>query len=210
MTSFERHSGIAAVLPADNVDTDVIIPIQPLLELPKARLGSMVFAPLRYDGAGEEIPGFVLNRPRFRGASILVAGRNFGCGSSREGAVHALHGFGIRVVVAPSFGDIFHGNCFKNGVLPIALPESDHARLVAEAERVDGTQPFEVDLAGQTIACPGGVAIPFDVDPDLKALLLEGQDEVVRTLAHEDEIAAFQARDRASRPWVWLRAAGAR
>lgn len=203
MRKFVRHEGVAAALRANNVDTDVIIPLGTLMSVPRADLGGHAFQPLRFDEGGDEKPGFVLNQEPFRRASILVAGRNFGSGSSREGAVQALDGFGIRVVVAPSFGDIFFGNCVKNGVLPVVLSEEGVARLMRSAEDARGEAPFVVDLRGQSIVDPSGVATSFDLDPGAKTRLMDGQDEISITLGLEGEIEAHQAHDRRSRSWAW-------
>lgn len=202
MRAFREHVGTAASLPRDNVDTDVIIPLGTLMEVARADLGRFAFAPLRYGPDGRERPGFPLNRPALRGASILVAGRSFGTGSSREGAVHALDGFGIRVVVAESFGDIFAANCVKNGLLPIALAPERLAGVREAVERVDGAEPFGVDLVARRLRGPG-VDLEFDVDPAARSRLLDGRDDVGRTLELDDAIRRFQARDRLRRPWVW-------
>lgn len=203
MKAFITLEGVAAPLPAENIDTDVIIPMAALLMTPRAALGPKAFLPLRYDEEGQENPEFVLNRPQFRAAPILVAGRNFGCGSSRELAVNAIEGFGIRAIVAPSFGDIFFGNCIKNGVLPIVLGAEDHARVMAAAVASDGFEPFAIDLPEQTLTLPEGDALGFDIDAGHKVRLLEGRDEIALTLDHEAEIARFQTEDRARRPWAW-------
>lgn len=203
MKAFTTHEGIAAPLPRDNVDTDVIIPMVPLMMTPTAQLGEKAFEPLRYDEDKEERPDFVLNQPPFRDASILVTGRNFGCGSSREGAVYALDGFGIRVVVAPSFGDIFFGNCIKNGVLPVRLDEGTHAEVMKRAQTVAGEALFGADLQGQVLIVPGLGEVPFDIDAGHKKRLLDGRDEIELTLDYDDQITAWQEADRARRPWVW-------
>lgn len=203
MRRFVRHEGVAAVLRTDNVDTDVIIPLGSLMSVPRAKLGDYAFEPLRFDADGNERPAFVLNQEPYRRASILVAGRNFGSGSSREGAVQALEGFGLCAVVAPSFGDIFFGNCIKNGLLPIVLDDDEVARLMRAAEESSGEAPFVIDLAEQTIVEPSGRVTRFDLDPGSKARLMEGQDEISITLGYEGQIGAYQTADRERRPWVW-------
>jgi len=203
MRTFTSHSGIAAPLAMDNVETAVIIPMAPLMTTPKRRLGEKVFLPLRYDDTGAEQPDFVLNRSAYRKSSILVAGRNFGYGSSREGAVFALDSFGIRVVIAKSFGDIFYNNCIKNGMLPIVLGEIDHEGLLGEVDAVNGCAEFIVDLTTQYIEAPSGLRLRFEIDPGHKQRLLDGRDEISLTFDYRNEIDAFQAEDRLRRPWVW-------
>ena len=203
MRPFTAVEGVAAPLRLENVDTDVIIPMDALLSRPRDELGARAFEPLRYRADGSEIADFVLNRTAYRSASILIAGRNFGCGSSREGAVHALAGFGLRVVIAPTFGDIFYSNCLKNGVLPVRLEDNSVRILMEAADRAAGSAPFRVDLAEQTILAPGVAAITFDFDPALKQRLIDGEDEIAMTLRHEAAIRAWRKRDRAERPWAW-------
>ncbi|MCA8900578.1 MAG: 3-isopropylmalate dehydratase small subunit [Hyphomonas sp.] len=203
MQAFETHTGLAAPFPVENIDTDVIIPMGPLMMTPRARLGEKAFLPLRFREDGSDNPDFVLNRPEFRGASILIAGRNFGCGSSREGAVHALQGMGLRVIVAPTFGDIFYGNCIKNGVLPVQLDDTEHARLMQVAIDANGGAEFGADLPRQVLTLPDGTEIPFDIDPGHKSRLLAGLDEIGITETYKDAIAAWQAADRKAHPWIW-------
>lgn len=206
MQPFTVLRGSAAPLPIDNVDTDLIIRIERLTSLQRHELGPWAFESLRYRGDGSENPDFVLNQAPWRAAPILVAGRNFGCGSSREGAVWALLARGIRCVVAESFGDIFHANCFQNGVLPVRLP----ADALARARTACTPQAiWEVDLRAQRIVLPDGAALAFEVDPLRRAALLEGLDDIGRTLQLHDSIDAWQARDRAARPWIWQPASGA-
>ena len=194
MTPFTTLTGPAAPLLRANVDTDLIIPKQFLKTLVRTGLGRHLFFELRYDEAGTEVPDFVLNRAPFRQAVVLLAGPNFGCGSSREHAPWALLDFGIRCVIAPSFADIFYNNCFANGILPIALPMT-----VVEALAAAG--PLTVDLPAQTIA-GGGRVYPFDLDPARKASLIEGLDEIGRTLASLPAIEAFEARRAGEAPWL--------
>jgi 3-isopropylmalate/(R)-2-methylmalate dehydratase small subunit len=194
MTPFTTLTGPAAPLLRANIDTDLIIPKQFLKTLVRTGLGRHLFFELRYDEAGTEVPDFVLNRAPFRQAVVLLAGPNFGCGSSREHAPWALLDFGIRCVIAPSFADIFYNNCFANGILPIALPMT-----VVEALAAAG--PLTVDLPAQTIA-GGGRVYPFDLDPARKASLIEGLDEIGRTLASLPAIEAFEARRAGEAPWL--------
>jgi 3-isopropylmalate/(R)-2-methylmalate dehydratase small subunit len=201
MQPFTTLTGIAAPLPMINVDTDMIIPKQFLKTIARSGLGKSLFFEMRYDDAGDEIASFVLNRPAFRGASILIAGENFGCGSSREHAPWALLDFGIRCVIAPSFADIFYNNCFKNGILPIVLPQPQVDALMAVAERGANAR-FGVDLQEQVIETPDGVRIGFEIDPFRKACLLGGLDDIGLTLQKADRIAAFEARHRVERPWL--------
>lgn len=203
MEQFTRLTGVAAPLMRPNVDTDTITPIRRIISLPQERLHEFAFEPLRFREDGSDNPDFVLNKPRFQGAPIMIAGKNFGCGSSRETAVWAMHQLGIRSVIAASFGEIFFGNCFKNGMLPIVLPAETVDRLAAEAEAETNETRFTIDLRACTITTPTGEVIPFQVDPARREALLEGLDEIETTLKRADEIADFQARDRAARPWIY-------
>jgi 3-isopropylmalate/(R)-2-methylmalate dehydratase small subunit len=201
MEKFTRLSGIAAPLPIINVDTDMIIPKQFLKTIKRSGLGVNLFDEMRYDDDGNEIPDFVLNRPQYRAAEILIAGDNFGCGSSREHAPWAIKDFGIRCIIAPSFADIFHSNCFKNGILPIVLPKAQVDLLMREAEKGANAR-IEVDLEAQTVTTPEGEVLPFEVDAFKKHCLLEGLDDIGLTLARADAIDAFEARAALERPWV--------
>ncbi|MBR0680612.1 3-isopropylmalate dehydratase small subunit [Roseomonas eburnea] len=203
MEKFTTVAGPAAPLLRPNIDTDVIIPIQRLVGSGRTGLGPYAFERLRYAGDGSENPDFVLNRPQYRGSPILLAGPNFGCGSSREGAVWALMGMGFRAVLAPSFGDIFHNNCFQNGMLPILLPEDVIHRIAAETEAAQGARHTIVDLARRLVVTPEGAEIPFSIDARKRDALLEGLDDIALTLRLRQHIAAWQAADRAARPWVW-------
>ena len=203
MQPFTTLTGIAAPLPMINVDTDMIIPKQFLKTIKRSGLGKSLFFEMRYDDAGNEIEDFVLNRPAFRNAGILIAGENFGCGSSREHAPWALLDFGIRCVIAPSFADIFFNNCFKNGILPIVLPREQTEAIMALAER-GANATFSVDLERQEIALPDGCIIPFEVDAFRKACLLGGLDDIGLTLRKVDKIAAFETRQLSDRPWLSL------
>jgi 3-isopropylmalate/(R)-2-methylmalate dehydratase small subunit len=203
---FERIESPATPLLLRDVDTDVIIPMGRLVALRSgADLARFAFEPLRYGPAGADgppDPASVLDRPEAAGARILLAGANFGCGSSREPAVWAIKALGYRCVIAPSFGDIFYKNCFQNAVLPIVLPAAT-VEALAEAARAPGAR-LVVDLASRTVATPDGRRIEFAIHPARREQLLEGLDEVALTLRRAGRIAAFEAEDRARRPWVYL------
>jgi 3-isopropylmalate/(R)-2-methylmalate dehydratase small subunit len=201
MEAFTTVKGRAATLMKTNIDTDVIIRIERLTAGDRSKLGDYALEVMRYLPDGSEDPRFPFNREKYRGAPILIAGRNFGCGSSREGAVWALMGMGLRCVIAESFGDIFYGNCFQNGMLPIRLPAATIDALASEAEQHDA--PFTVDLERMTIATPSGRAVAFPLDALRREALLAGVDEIGLTLRSEAEIAAWQAADQKARPWVW-------
>ena len=201
MQPFTKLSGVAAPLPMVNVDTDMIIPKQFLKTTKRTGLGSALFFEQRYNDDGSDKPDFVLNKPAYRKAQILVAGANFGCGSSREHAPWALLDFGIRCVIAPSFADIFYNNCFKNGILPIALPQADVDKLMDDAER-GANAVISVDLEKQEIRGPDGGCIKFDIDPFRKQCLLNGWDDIGLTLRHEKDISSFESQRRLSQPWV--------
>ena len=202
MDKFERLTGVAAPFPLINVDTDMIIPKQFLKTIKRTGLGKSLFFDMRYREDGVEAEEFVLNRPTYRDARILIAGANFGCGSSREHAPWALLDFGIRCVIAPSFADIFFNNCFKNGILPIVLPAAEVEALTRAAETNSGAA-FTVDLPAQTITAPGGHSIGFDIDPFRKDCLLGGLDDIGLTLRKAAAIDAFEARQRAEAPWLY-------
>jgi 3-isopropylmalate/(R)-2-methylmalate dehydratase small subunit len=205
MEKFQVLRAVAAPFPFANVDTDRVIRIERCARTPRAELGRWAFELERYDADGRENPQFVLHRAPFRGAGILVADDNFGCGSSREMAVWAIAGLGIRCVIAPSFGEIFVGNCFQNGVLPVRLPAAVVTDLLARLAQAQTPEQatFAVDLAQQTIATPWGEPIRFEVEPLRREALLEGLDGIGVTLKRAASIDAFQQRQRASRPWVW-------
>jgi 3-isopropylmalate/(R)-2-methylmalate dehydratase small subunit len=199
MEKFTTLQGIAAPLPLTNVDTDMIIPKQFLKTIHRSGLGKALFFEHRYDDDGGEKPGFVLNKPPYRNARILVARENFGCGSSREHAPWALEDFGIRCIIAPSFADIFYNNCFLNGMLPIKLPAEQVEILLAEA---DGGV-FTIDLPAQKILRPNGQTMGFEIDPFFKTCLIEGLDEIGLTLQKSPFIRDFETRQRAGQPWLW-------
>ena len=201
MDKFTELTGVAAPLPMINVDTDMLIPKQHLKTIKRTGLGKHLFEEMRYDDDGDENPDFILNKTAYRDAKIIVSGKNFGCGSSREHAPWALLDFGIRCVIAPSFADIFHNNCFKNGILPIALPQEDVDKLMDDAER-GANAVISIDLAAQEIRGPDGGVIHFDIDPFHKKCLLEGLDDVGITLQKTDAIASFEERMQSARPWA--------
>jgi 3-isopropylmalate/(R)-2-methylmalate dehydratase small subunit len=193
MRPFIRHTGIVLPLDRVDVDTDQIIPKQFLKRIERTGFGDVLFNDWRYLPDGSPNPSFELNDPRYAGATILVAGRNFGCGSSREHAVWALQDFGFRAVIAPSFADIFYGNCLGNGLLPVRLPEEAVAILVRQAAEGEGRE-ITVDLEAQTVIDAEGQPIPFTIDPFHRYRLLNGLDDIGLTLQHEDAISAYERR----------------
>jgi 3-isopropylmalate/(R)-2-methylmalate dehydratase small subunit len=201
MEPFKTLEGVAAPLNMINVDTDMIIPKQYLKTIHRTGLGKALFDEMRYNTDGSEKPDFVLNKPAYRNAKILVAGENFGCGSSREHAPWALLDFGIRCVIAPSFADIFHNNCFKNGILPIKLPRQVCDQLMEDA-RMGGNARITVDLERQVVVRPSGEEIRFDIDPFRKHLLLNGLDDIGQTLQHATAIDAYERKQREQQPWL--------
>ena len=201
MDKFTTLTGVAAPLPMINVDTDAIIPKQFLKTIKRTRLGQHLLYELRYDEQGNEKPDFVLNKPAYRKAQILVAGENFGCGSSREHAPWALLDYGIRCVIAPSFADIFFNNCFQNGILPIKLPQEDVDKLMDDANR-GANAIISIDLEKQEITGPDGGMIKFDIDPFRKRCLLEGLDGIGLTLESEKAIGEYEAKVGTARPWA--------
>lgn len=200
MEPFRTLTGAAAPFLENDVNTDQISPAASLHSL-DPDYGAMLFGRWRYLADGKENPDFVLNRPPFRSAKILVTGDNFGCGSSRESAVWAMTGFGISCIVARGFADIYRENCLRNGVLPIVFAEGQAAEFEALVVETDGAAPFTVDLETQTIACPNGAAIGFDIAPAERDALLKGLDDIGLTLEHAAEIAAWERRARQERPW---------
>ncbi|MBI1180921.1 MAG: 3-isopropylmalate dehydratase small subunit [Alphaproteobacteria bacterium] len=201
MDKFTKLTGVAAPLPQINVDTDMIIPKQFLKVISREGLGRGLFFEMRFDDDGNENPDFVLNKPAYREAKILVAGENFGCGSSREHAPWAILDFGIRCVIAPSFADIFYNNCFKNGILPIVLPQEDVDKLMDDAER-GANAILAVDLETQEITGPDGGKIRFDIDPFRKHCLLNGLDDIGLTLEKAASIDSYEAKQKVSQPWL--------
>jgi 3-isopropylmalate/(R)-2-methylmalate dehydratase small subunit len=208
MKPFTVLDAKAAPLMEQNVNTDIVIPIHRLRDVPQDKLGAYAFEPWRYLPDGSDNPDFFLNKPAYKGAEIIIADNNFACGSSREGAVWAIMGMGVRAVIAPSFGPIFFNNCFQNGVLPIALPREEVLAIAAEMEA--STRPganseprLAIDLQARTVTTPSGRKISFHVDGLRREALLKGLDEVGHTLTREAEIAAHQARARAATPWLY-------
>jgi 3-isopropylmalate/(R)-2-methylmalate dehydratase small subunit len=210
MTPFRIHSGLVAPMDRENVDTDAIIPKQFLKSIKKSGFGPNLFDEWRYLDHGEPgqdpasrrpNPDFVLNQPRYKGASVLLARKNFGCGSSREHAPWALDQFGFRALIAASYADIFYNNCFKNGLLPIVLPEHDVAKLFDEVEAFVG-YALTIDLERQVVIKPDGATLPFEVQPFRKYCLLGGFDDIGLTLRHADKIRAFEAERLLSKPWL--------
>jgi 3-isopropylmalate/(R)-2-methylmalate dehydratase small subunit len=203
MQAFTVLEGPAAPLMRPNINTDIIIRIERLRDYEGARLGPYAFESWRYKPDGSEDPAFVLNKPQYREARILIAGDNFACGSSREAAVWALQAFGIRCVIAPSFGSIFFSNCFQNGVLPVVLPPKVVDELAAEVEATQGKGKVRIDLHRCVVISPGGKETSFAIDAMLREGMLKGLDQIELTRAREAQIAAFQSRDRATHPWIY-------
>lgn len=203
MDKLQKLQGVAAPLPRANVDTDIITPMGHVIHANRDNMHERTFEPLRFLPDGKDNPEFVLNQPAYRDAVILITGRNFGCGSSRESAVWGIRGLGIRCVIAESFGDIFFNNCFQNSVLPIRLPAETISDLLAEAGDDQGNMQFQVDVASRTLTTPSGRTITFDLTPDRQTALLEGLDDIGQTLQEDDATAAFQDRDRTARPWIY-------
>ncbi|NCC21624.1 MAG: 3-isopropylmalate dehydratase small subunit [Alphaproteobacteria bacterium] len=202
MQPFKKISSIAAPLPMINVDTDMIIPKLFLRTIKRTGLGKNLFDEMRYDDDGKEIPDFVLNREPYRKAQILIAGANFGCGSSREHAPWALLDFGIRCVIAPSYADIFYNNCFKNGILPVFLPQDQVDALMKEAQE-NPESPVEVDLEQQTVKRGNKYSYRFEIDPFKKHCLMNGLDDIGLTLEKAADIAAFEKTDGQKRSWLY-------
>ena len=201
MEKFTKVSGVAAPLPLVNIDTDMIIPKQFLKTIKRSGLGVNLFDEMRYDRQGNEIEGFVLNKPAYRQAQILVAGDNFGCGSSREHAPWALADFGIKAIISTSFADIFYNNCFKNGMLPIVLPQEAVDVLMKDAEKGSNAR-IEVDLESQTVTSSDGQSFKFEVDAFKKHCLLNGLDDIGLTMEKAKSIDAFEAKAAMERPWA--------
>jgi 3-isopropylmalate/(R)-2-methylmalate dehydratase small subunit len=202
MDKFTSLTGVAAPLPIINVDTDMIIPKQYLKTIKRTGLGTALFSEMRYNEDGSENPDFILNKPAYRGAKIIVAGDNFGCGSSREHAPWALLDYGIRCVISTSFADIFYNNCFKNGILPVVVSPEQLELLMDDASR-GANATVTVDLESQTIRGPDGGTIHFDIDPSRRQVLLEGLDDIAGTLkTAQVAISGFEGRMAAERPWI--------
>ena len=201
MQKFTTLTGVAAPLNMINVDTDMIIPKQYLKTIHRTGLGKALFDEMRFNQDGSEKPDFVLNKPAYRQAKILVAGENFGCGSSREHAPWALLDFGIRCIISTSFADIFYGNCFKNGILPITLPQEDVNKLLDDAER-GANAVISIDLEKQEIRGPDGGMIKFEVDAFRKQVLMNGWDDISLTLRDGDKISTFEKNQHSQTPWL--------
>ncbi len=201
MQRFTTLTGVAAPLPILNVDTDMIIPKDYLKTIKRTGLGVGLFAEMRYRDDGSPNPDFVLNKPAYKNASILVAGDNFGCGSSREHAPWSLLDFGISCVISTSFADIFYNNCFKNGILPIVVPKADLDRLMDDAERGSNAR-LSIDLEKQEIRGPDGGVIRFEIDAFKKHCLLNGLDDIGLTMEKAEKIVTFEEKTSASRPWA--------
>lgn len=201
MEKFDTLTGVAAPLPIINIDTDMIIPKDYLKTIKRTGLAEGLFAEMRLNEDGSENPDFVLNKPAYRDAQILVAGDNFGCGSSREHAPWALLDRGIRCVISTSFADIFHNNCFKNGILPVVVSEEDLEKLLDDASR-GSNAVLTINLEGQTISGPDGGSIGFDIDAHRKHCMLNGLDDIGLTLEKSDNIVTYESKLEAERPWV--------
>ena len=201
MEKFTSFTGVAAPMPLVNIDTDMIIPKQFLKTIQRSGLGKNLFDEMRYDADGNEIPEFVLNQPAYRKAEILVTGDNFGCGSSREHAPWALADFGIKAIISTSFADIFHNNCFKNGMLPIVLPQEQVDVLMEDARKGENAR-ISIDLESQTVTAADGQVFSFEIDPFKKHCLLNGLDDIGLTLEKVSAIDAFEAQAAQARPWV--------
>jgi len=201
MEKFTVLEGVAAPLKLPNVDTDMIIPKQYLKTIKRTGLGTGLFSEMRYNEDGTDNPGFVLNQPAYKSAKILVAGDNFGCGSSREHAPWALLDFGIRCVISTSFADIFYNNCFKNGILPVVVSQENLDKLFDDAER-GANATLTIDLPNQEIRGPDGGTVKFEIDPFRKRCLIEGLDDIGLTLEKVDSIAGFETAKAAERPWL--------
>ena len=201
MEKFNKLTGVAAAMPLVNIDTDMIIPKQFLKTIHRTGLGKSLFYEMRYHEDGSLNEDFILNKPAWKNAQILVAGDNFGCGSSREHAPWAIADFGIRCVISTSFADIFYSNCFKNGILPIKLPQEDVDKLMDDAER-GANATVSVDLENQTITGPDGGTISFEIDAHKKHCLLNGLDDIGLTLEKQASIKAFEAKQAQTQPWT--------
>ncbi len=201
MEKFTTLTGVAAPMPLVNIDTDMIIPKQFLKTIQRSGLGKNLFDEMRYDDQGREIPDFVLNQPAYRNAKILIAGDNFGCGSSREHAPWALADFGIRAIISTSFADIFYNNCFKNGMLPIVLPQDQVDVLMEDARKGENAR-IAIDLESQTVTSADGHEFHFDIHPFTKHCLLNGLDDIGLTLEKVSTIDAFEKQASQARPWV--------
>ena len=205
MDKFTKITGVAVPLMRQNVDTDLIIRIERLVDnVGREGLGPFCFEQIRFKPDGSDDPDCIFNQAPYRQAPIILSRENFGCGSSREGAVWALKDFGIKAVIAPYFGDIFNSNCFQNGILPVALPIEEIERLADEMKASPGNARVTVDLENCVVVSPTGRTVPFQVDARRQQAMLNGLDDIAQTMAASDKIEAWQSRDKAARPWVWL------
>ena len=205
MERFTKVTGVAAPLMRQNVDTDLIIRIERLVSnTGRQGLGPYCFEQIRFKADGSENPDCVFNQAPYRGAPIILSAENFGCGSSREGAVWALAGMGVKAVISPSYGDIFYSNCFQSGILPVALPMAQVHALADEMRASPGNARVTVDLENCTVVSPTGRVIPFQIDARRQHALLNGLDDIAQTMTHKDDIAAWQKADKSARPWTWL------
>ena len=201
MQKFDQHKGIAAPMDILNIDTDMIIPKQFLKTIKRTGLGANLFDEMRFDKDGNELPNFVLNKEPYRDASIIIAGDNFGCGSSREHAPWALLDFGIRCVVSTSFADIFYNNCFKNGILPVVVSDDDRDALMADAADAENPE-LDIDLVNQVIRRPNGGEVKFDIDPFRKQCLLDGLDDIGLTMEKGEKIKSYAEQRQHDMPWL--------
>jgi len=201
MQKFDQHKGIAAPMDILNIDTDMIIPKQFLKTIKRTGLGANLFDEMRFDKDGNELPNFVLNKEPYRDASIIIAGDNFGCGSSREHAPWALLDFGIRCVVSTSFADIFYNNCFKNGILPVVVSADDRDALMADAADAENPE-LDIDLINQVIRRPNGGEVKFDIDPFRKQCLLDGLDDIGLTMEKGEKIKSYAEQRQHDMPWL--------
>lgn len=202
MKPYQKHTSVVALMNRNNVDTDQIIPKQFLKKVERTGFGQHLFHDWRFNADGSDNPEFELNQPEVQGAKILLAGDNFGCGSSREHAPWAIEDFGFNTIISTSYADIFYNNCFKNGILPVIVDEATWNKLRDEVEANPGVS-FAVDLEAQTVTTPAGTTVNFDLDPVRKNNLLLGLDDIAVSLQHEAHITAFEEKQKAALPWLW-------
>ncbi len=205
MEPYKKHTSVVALMNRNNVDTDQIIPKQFLKKVERTGFGQHLFHDWRFNADGSDNPEFELNHPAVKGAKVLLAGDNFGCGSSREHAPWAIEDFGFNTIISTSYADIFYNNCFKNGILPIVVDEATWTALRDEVEAAPGVS-FSVDLEAQTVTTPAGTTVNFDIDPVRKSNLLKGLDDIAVSLQHEAHITAFEEKQKVALPWLWRNA----
>lgn len=205
MEPYQKHTSVVALMNRNNVDTDQIIPKQFLKKVERTGFGQHLFHDWRFNADGSDNPEFELNQPAVQDAKILLAGDNFGCGSSREHAPWAIEDYGFNTIISTSYADIFYNNCFKNGILPVIVDEATWNELRAEVEAAPGLS-FSVDLEAQTLTTPAGKVVEFELDPVRKNNLLKGLDDIAISLQHEAQISAFEARQKEALPWLWRNA----